>query len=101
MDAALAESNNETLFNQALKVATYILASSFLLSAILNYGLAKYIVKSPSGTAAFNDELGTMNLLSYPVITIPCIIVMVYAMMYLFKQIKQLTGLEFEDIIHQ
>jgi len=101
VDSALAESNNEGPFDQALKVATYILASSFLLSAILNYGLAKYIVKSPSGTAAFNDELGTMNLLSYPVITIPCIIVMVYAMMYLFKQIKQLTGLEFEEIIHQ
>lgn len=101
VDSALEERNNKAPFNYALKIATYILASSFILSAILNYALAKYIVKSPAGTAAFNDELGTMNLLSYPVITIPCVIVMVYAMMYLFKQIKQLTGLELEDIIHQ
>jgi len=98
---ALESSNNLGNFNQALKVATYILAGSFLLSAILNYGLAKYIVTSPSGTAAFNDELGTMNLLSYPVITIPCMIVMIVAMIYLFKRIKQLTGLELEEIIHQ
>lgn len=101
VDAALAKSNNQGAFEQVLKTATYILSGSFILSAILNYGLAKYIVVSPSGTAEFNDQLGTMNLLSYPVITIPCVIVMIYAMMYLFRHIKRLTGLDFEDIIHQ
>lgn len=101
VDEALAQSNNQSHFEAALKNATYILAGSFLLSAILNYGLAKYIVTSPSGTAAFNDELGTMNLLSYPVITIPCMIVMIVAMVYLFKRIKQLTGLGLEEIMHQ
>jgi len=100
VDDALAQSNNQSAFEKILKTATYILASSFLLSAFLNYALAKYIVVSPSGTAEFNDELGTMNLLSYPVITIPCMIVMVYAMMYLFRHIKRLTGLGFEEIIH-
>jgi len=101
VDSALAESRNEQSFEAVLKTATYILAGSFMLSASLNYALAKYIVTSPAGTEAFNDELGTMNLLSYPVITIPCVIVMIYAMMYLFKHIKQLTGLELEDIINQ
>lgn len=97
---ALSARNNHAIFNAALKTATYILAASFLLSAILNYVLAKIIVTSPSGTPEFNDQLGTMNLLSYPVITIPCVIVMIIAMMYLFKQIKKLTGLELEEIIH-
>lgn len=101
VNAALLENQNQALFDKVLKTATYILAASFLLSATLNYALAKYIVTSPAGTAAFNDELGTMNLLSYPVITIPCVIVMIYAMMYLFKHIKHLTGLELEDIINQ
>ena len=101
VDEALAKSNNKDEFNKTLTVATYILSSSFFLSAILNYALAKYIVVSPTGTAEFNDELGTMNLLSYPVITIPCVIVMIYAMFYLFKHIKRLTGLEFEELIHQ
>ena len=98
---ALEKSNNKEAFNQTLTTATYILSSSFFLSAILNYALAKYIVVSPTGTAEFNDELGTMNLLSYPVITIPCVIVMIYAMLYLFKHIKRLTGLEFDELIHQ
>lgn len=101
VDEALAKSNNQGAFEQVLKTATYILAGSFLLSATLNYALAKYIVVAQSGTAEFNDQLGTMNLLSYPVITIPCVIVMIYAMIYLFKHIKRLTGLDFEDIIHQ
>jgi len=100
VDAALAENQSQGLFEDALKIATYILAASFLLSAILNYVLAKVIVTSPSGTAEFNDQLGTMNLLSYPVITIPCVIVMIIAMMYLFKKIKSLTGLALEDILH-
>lgn len=101
VDEALDASNNRTAFDQALKNATYILASSFLLSAILNYGLAKYIVTSPAGTPEFNDQLGTMNLLSYPVITLPCMIVMIIAMIYLFKQIKQLTGLKLDEIMIQ
>jgi hypothetical protein len=97
---ALDEHDNHESFEQALKVATYILAASFLLSAILNYVLAKIIVTSPSGTPEFNDQLGTMNLLSYPVITIPCVIVMIIAMFYLFKKIKNLTGLDLEEIVH-
>tara|TARA_R110001592_G_scaffold233140_1_gene490705 strand:+ start:13849 stop:14595 length:747 start_codon:yes stop_codon:yes gene_type:complete len=101
VDEALEKSNNKSEFDKTLTVATYILSSSFFLSAILNYALAKYIVVSPSGTAEFNDELGTMNLLSYPVITIPSVIVLVYAMFYLFKHIKRLTGLDFEELIHQ
>lgn len=100
VDAALEKTGNQRAFEKTLTNATYILSSSFFLSAFLNYALAKYIVVSPTGTAAFNDELGTMNLLSYPVITIPCVIVMVYAMFYLFKHIKRLTGLDFEELIH-
>lgn len=100
VDEALEKTGNQRAFEKTLTNATYILSSSFFLSAFLNYALAKYIVVSPTGTAEFNDELGTMNLLSYPVITIPCVIVMIYAMFYLFKHIKRLTGLDFEELIH-
>ncbi len=101
VDAALETDNKHAAFNRALTNATYLLASSFLLSAILNYGLAKYIVTSPAGTAEFNDQLGTMTLLSYPVIMVPSMIIMIGAMLYLFRQIKQLTGLSLDDIIIQ
>lgn len=101
IEAELAAHNNQALFEKVLVKATYILAFSFLISTILNYSLAKYIVTAPAGTAEFNDQLGTMTLLSYPVIVIPSMIVMIYAMYYLFTQIKKLTHLELTDILNQ
>ena len=41
-----------------------MIASSFFLSAVLNYSLAKILVKSQPGTEAFNAELGRMTALS-------------------------------------
>jgi len=57
------------------------------------------ILVSAPGTEAFNAELGKMNALSIPVIAIPATIVMMFALFYLFKQIKKLTQLELEDIL--
>ena len=101
INSALAANGNLEKFNRSLEVATYILAVSFLVSSILNYVLAKIIVTSPAGTAEFNDQLGTMNLLSYPVIMIPCMIIMIVAMMYLFSRITKMTGLSIEEIMHE
>ena len=97
----LAEQNNQTLFDKMMVKATWLLASSFVLSAILNFFLAKWIVVSESGTDAFNNELGTMNLYSYPVIVLPCMIITIFAMFYVFKNIKKLTGLSLEDLVRE
>lgn len=88
-------------FDQIMVKATWMLASSFMLSAVLNYLLAKWIVVSPSGTAEFNSELGTMNLMSYPVIVLPCMVITMYALFYVIRNIRNLTGLKLEDIVHQ
>lgn len=101
VEEALISNNQTEGFNRVMKNATWLLASSFLLSAILNFLLAKWIVVSDSGTDAFNSELGTMNLYSYPVIVLPCMVITVAAMIYVFKNIKKLTGLELEELMHQ
>jgi hypothetical protein len=61
--------------------------------------LAKLIVKSQPGTTAFNEELGRMTALSYPVIVVPSMIIMIAALWYLFHRIKQLTDLDLEQIL--
>lgn len=99
--AALKQKQCEPAFDIAMIKATWMLAASFLLSAILNYLLAKWIVVSPSGSEAFNSELGTMNLMSYPVIVLPCMVITLFALFYVIRSIKRLTGLGLEDIIHQ
>ena len=97
----LAEKGNQSLFDAMMVKATWLLASSFVLSAILNFFLAKWLVVSESGTDAFNNELGTMNLYSYPVIVLPCMVITIFAMFYVFRNIKKLTGLELEDLIRE
>ncbi|GAA6133796.1 MFS transporter [Oceaniserpentilla sp. 4NH20-0058] len=96
---ALQQRNSEAAFEQSLKIASWLVAASFFLSSILNYALAKWIIVSPAGTAAFNEELGKMTALSFPVISIPATIVMMVALFYLFRSIKKLTGLTLEDVI--
>lgn len=86
-------------FDRRLQNATYFLSSTFLFSAIMNYVLAKWIVTSPAGSAAFNEELGKMTLLSYPVIAIPSMLMMMTILYYLWRTIHGLTGLKLEDIM--
>jgi len=98
VDKELTARDNHAAFARLLVATTWTLAMSFLLSAALNFGLAIYLLKSPAGTPEFNQELGKMTALSYPVIVIPCMAVTLIALWRLLSGIKKLTGLEFETI---
>jgi len=100
VEAALDRYGSRSDFEQALGTASWLLAGSFFLSSVLNFTLAKIIVKSPSGTTAFNEELGRMTALSYPVIVLPSMAVMMIALWYLFRSIKRLTHMDLEEIFH-
>ena len=95
----LAENNSVSAFEQTLKQASWMVAASFFLSSVLNYFLAMLILTSPPGTEAFNAELGKMTALSYPVIVLPSMIVLILAMVFLFRRIGKLTGLKLEEIM--
>ena len=99
VDTALREKGTAEVFERQLVRATYIVGASFFLSAILNYVLAKIIVVSPAGTTAFNEELGRMTLLSFPVIAVPSIIVLAIAVMYLCSGIAKLTDLDVQSLL--
>ncbi len=96
---ALEQSGNVNAFERTLLYASYMLAASFFLSSALNYILAKVVLVSPPGTEAYNAELGKMTVLSFPVITIPSMLVLIGAAMYLFRSITNLTHLTWDDIL--
>jgi hypothetical protein len=98
--AALKAHNKTQDFEKTLRIGSYLLAASFFLSSTLNYILAKMIVMSPAGTEAFNIEVGKMNAISFPVIAVPSMIIMVLSLMYIFRSIRLLTGLTFEEVMH-
>jgi hypothetical protein len=95
---ALAKKSNEDKFDRLLLVTTWMLAGSFVLSSILNFGLAMVLLKSTAGTPEFNKELGTMTALSYPVIVVPSMICTFGALWWLLSGIKKLTDLTLEEI---
>jgi hypothetical protein len=101
IDTALAANGTEHEYEQRTSIATYLLAGAFVLSAILNFILARMVVTSDPGTDAFNSELGRMTALSYPVIMVPVMVVLMGTIFYVFNTVGKLTGLELEDIMKQ
>lgn len=87
------------MFEARLLNATYLLGGTFFFSAVMNYILARWIVNSPAGSAAFNEELGRLTLLSYPVIAIPSMLMMLAIFYYLWRTIHGMTGLALEEIL--
>lgn len=95
----LEQTGNTQQFEARLLKATYWLSSTFFFSSAMNYILAKWIVISPAGSEAFNAELGRMNLLSYPMIAIPSMVMLMAIFYYLWRTIHGLTGLKLEEVM--
>lgn len=101
VDAALAERGTAEEYEKRTSKATYLLAAAFILSASLNFTLARIVVTSDPGTDAFNNELGRMTALSYPVILLPVMIVLMGTIFYVLSTVTKLTGLQPEEAMKQ
>jgi hypothetical protein len=98
VNGILRERGNEENFRRLLQRCTLIVASAFFVSAVLGYALARYLLRSPSGTDEFNAELAKMHWLSWPIIVVPCMILMMVALWRLVTGLKALTGLTTDEI---
>lgn len=96
--AALAARGAESAFERVLRLGTLGLAAIFFATAAASYGLARWIVTSPAGSAAFNGELGRLTLLSYPLVALPAMGLMIALMAWLARRARSLTGLEIGDM---
>ena len=96
---ALDERSNMPAFEQRLRQGTVLLAGTFFFSAVANYVLARWIVNSPAGSEAFNEELGRLTLLSYPIIAVPSMVMMMALMFWLARGAKALTGMDLGDML--
>lgn len=95
----LLERGNHEKFEKRLLKVTYLLSGTFFFSSVMNYILAKWIVNSPAGSVAFNEELGQLTLVSYPMIAIPSMLMMAGILYYLWRTINGMTGLSMEEIL--
>ena len=97
----LALRGNVEAFEARLQTGTILLSGTFFFSSVMNYLLATWIVTSPAGTEAFNEELGRLTLLSYPMIALPSTLMMIAVLYYLSRSTRELAGLGFTDILRQ
>jgi len=99
VNAVLVEQGRQRDLDRLMLQISLWLGSSFVLSAGLNFSLAKYLLKGAPGTPEFNAQLGRMHLLVWPVIVVPCMIVMMGVFWRLITGLKQITGLSTDAIL--
>lgn len=99
VNQGLRSKGTASAFEQRLRQSTAMLAGTFFFSAVANYVLARWVVTSAAGTEAFNQELGRLTLLSYPVIAIPSMLMMMALLFWLARQARDLTGLDLGDML--
>ncbi len=96
----LEERGHVQAFEARLRTGTLLVAGTFAFSAVMNYALARWIVTSPAGTEAFNEELGRLTLVSYPMIALPSMLMMAGVLYYLVHGARALTGLTLTEMLH-
>jgi len=87
-------------FEARLRNATWLVGGTFFFSSAMNYFLATWIVTSPAGSPAFNEELGRLTLMSYPMIAVPSMLMMAGVFWWIARGMKELTGLSLMDVFH-
>ncbi len=97
----LEERGTTQAFESRLQAANWQLGGTFFFSSGMNYWLATWIVTSPAGSAAFNEELGRLALMSYPMIAIPSMLMMLAIFYGLARTLRELAGLKLVEVFNQ
>ncbi len=101
IDERLEATGSQQAFDKIFSLCNGLLIFSFLLSAALNYLLARMMVTThpADDLVAFNAQLGKMNFMSWFVIALPSALIMMIALWKLVTGLGQLTGLKLEQML--
>ena len=104
IEAAIAERGTETEHKRLLWKATLLFFGSFLVSSVLNLGLAFYFLGDLDPLSAdwrelYNSDVAKITGWGFVVIGVPIIVVGGCILWYLVTGLKRLTGLETEMIL--
>ncbi len=104
INKAVSESNKEPALSELLWSSTKLFFGSFCLSAVLNLGLAYYFMHDLDATSEnwkelYNEDVGRITGWGYLVIGGPLIIVGGFILYRMVSGLKELTGLETDEIM--
>lgn len=97
---ALAARGTAARFEALLAWASWVLAAALILSAVINFGLAWWLLPATSGTEEFNRQLAKLQLWSWPGTFLPLAAGMFWALAKLLKGLETLTGLRGQELFH-
>lgn len=107
LDAIQAQLNTEekrNTYEKILKSSTLYLSFCFFFSSLLNFFLALRIFQDSTGEAQqqqiLNEQISDMIWVSFLVIGLPLTIVTGVILWILVHQLKSLTSLTFEEMLH-
>ncbi len=96
LNESLDEHNSHEAFDAKVKQSSYLLVLTLMLSSVLNYFVAKFIVTADAGTDLYNEQIGQMNLWGNLSIGLVSAIMLVGILLMLFGSVKKITGHSFE-----
>ena len=95
---ALKANQTTEAFNRLMRRCTWYVATAFLVSAVLNFLVASWVILAETGTPEFNAQLAVISVSNWVVIMPPVLLMFAFSIWRLFSGIKKLTGLELEAI---
>ena len=100
VERLVAENQQEPAFAKLMWQTTLTMAGSFLLSGVMNYGLALYFLNGTiRGSDAYTAAIGKITGWGFVVIGLPMMAFLVIAFLRLIKGLQQLTGLTQDEIM--
>lgn len=99
INTALDERQQRPAFDRLVRNASVWLAVTFLGCAVLNFALARYILRAAPGTTEFNEQLGKMHWLMPLVVAVPSMAAMMAIFWKLLNGVGALTGLTSDEIM--
>ncbi|MDB6137997.1 MAG: transporter [Verrucomicrobiaceae bacterium] len=98
--ASLDTMEKQAGFDRLLLKASWGMGASMLLSAVINFALAMYLLggKEP-GSEAFVKGMGTLNWGGTLIIGIPMLVAMMVVMFSFMRGVFRLTGLHKDDLM--
>lgn len=102
----IEKKSNQEPYAKLLFQCTLIFAGSFLISTVLNFFLAQYFLgpakidyNSENARVLYNQAVSSITWVGFLVIGVPIMAFLVGCMLFLLKGLRQLTGLENDELM--
>jgi len=104
IEQRVAEKNAGAGYASLIKHATFLFATSFLISSVLNVGLALFFFRgfdrsAPDALETYNAIIGKLTGWGFAVIGVPLLVFLFFTLRRILKGLRELTGLQDEELM--